>query len=65
MDSAKLVELATTGPYRVTDESGKVLWQSTSPESLKLRPTDGGILFNGHLLSEPSVHVKLTAFGTI
>ena len=65
MDDAKLLELVTTGPYKVTDESGKVLWQSTSPESLKVRPTDGGILFNGHLLSESSIHVKLTTFGTI
>lgn len=65
MEDAKLVELTTTGPYIVTDESGKVLWRSTSAESLKVRPTGGGILFNGRLLSEPSIQVKLTTFGTI
>ena len=65
MTEAKRLELVTTGPYKITDEAGKVLWQSTSAESLRLRPTAGGILFNGHLLSEPSVHIKLTTFGTI
>ena len=65
IEQAKLLELATTAPYIVTDEAGKILWRSTSAESLKMRPTSGGILLNGHLLSEPSVNVKLTTFGTI
>ena len=65
LEDVKLLELATSGPYVVTDEQGGVLWQSASGESFKIGASREGILLNGRLLARESLYVKPTSLGII
>ena len=65
LEDAKLLELATAGPYIITDEQGGVLWQSTSAESFKVSPAAGGILVHKRFFSQQSLYIKPTDFGIL
>ena len=65
LEDIKLLDVAVSGAYVVTDEQNNILQRSASAGLLKLRRADGGILVNGRLLVKKSLYIKPTSFALI
>ena len=65
LEDIKLMDVKVLGAYVITDESNRILQQSSSPALLKVRHGNGGILVNGQLLAGKSLCIKPTSFANI
>ena len=65
LEDIKLLDVAVSGAYVVTDEQNNILQRSSSAGLLKLGRTDGSIVVNGRLLVKKSLYIKPTSFAVI
>ena len=65
LEDIKLLDVAVSGAYVITNDQNNILRRSSSGGLLKLRRADEGILVNGRLLARKSLYIKPTSFTTI
>jgi len=65
LEDIKLLDVAVSGAYVISDDQNNILRRSSSGGLLKLRRADGGILVNGRLLARKSLYIKPTSFALI